>query len=456
MPNDSPTRTRATRRRGPPTVPTSEAPAGFLTAWATMVPEWVAPKPRRRGRKPRVSIDQLVQALTFHVMQGAGTLAEHFFEVFQEPLANSSWSDRRVRLPWEVFADLMRRALRPIATRRRQPDAFWRGWRLLAIDGTQYSVTNTPQVAATMTKTRTRRGRAAFAKLGVAVVLELGVHNPLAAGIARAGESELVLARRLFAQLPKGALLLADRLYGVPAVIIEAWAACRRVGSQFLVRVPRHITARVIATLPDGSRRVRLNVREQKRGWPIRGSLEIREIRVQLGRKGFRRHELRLCTSLLDHRTAPALELAQLYATRWEHELYFREAKRVLRHTEVLQSHTLETGAQEIAAIIVATALIARERARVANGHVPVLRIKFGVVLAITRALWFFLGPCEDLLTERLKQQIVQRGDALMRRCVTAKRRSRTNPRAVRQPIRGWPRLQQTHSVEGPLQFKVI
>lgn len=421
-----------------------------------MVPEWVAPMPRRRGRKPRVSIDQLMQALTFHVTQGAGTLAEHFFELFQEPLANSSWSDRRLRLPWEVFADLMRRALRPIATRRQQPDAFWRGWRLLAIDGTQYSVTNTPQVAATTTKTRTRRGRAAFVKLGVAVLLELGVHNPVAAGIARAGESELALARRLLAQLPKGALLLADRLYGVPAVIIEAWAACRRVGSHFLVRLPRHITAHVIATLPDGSRRVRLNVRDQRRFWRIQDHLEIREIRVQVGRKGFRQHELRLGTSLLDPRTAPALELARLYATRWEHELYFREAKRVLRHTDVLQSHTVETGAQEIAAIIVATALIARERARVANGQVPVLRIKFGVVLAITRSMWFFFGPCDDLLTERLKHQIMQRGDALMRRCVTATRRSRTNPRAVRQPIRAWPRLQQTNSVEGPLQFKVV
>ena len=183
---------------------------------------------------------------------------------------------------------------------------------------------------------------------------------------------------------------------------------------------------------------------------------QIREIRVQVGRKGFRRHQLRLCTSLLDHRTAPALELAKLYATRWEHELYFREAKRVLRQTDLLQSHTVETGAQEIAAIILATALIARERARAANGQVPVLRIKFGVVLAITRSVWFFLGPCEDLLTERQKDQIVQRGDALMRRCVTAKRRSRTNPRAVRQPVRRWPRLMETQSVEGPMQFRVM
>lgn len=421
-----------------------------------MVPNWMPRLPRRRGRKPRVPLDHILQALTFHVAEGAGTLAEHFFELFQEPLADSSWADRRRRLPWEVFAELMRRALRPIATRRRQSEAFWRGWRLVALDGTQYSVMNTPQVSATTTKAASRRGRAAFAKLGVAVLLELGVHNPLAAAIARHGESELALARRLFAQLPKGALLLADRLYGVPAVIVEVWAACRRVGSHFLFRVPRHIKARVIAKLPDGSRRVRLNVREQRRGWPIRGSLEIREIRVQVGRKGFRQQELRLCTSLLDPQTAPAGELAKLYATRWEHELYFRNAKRVLRQTEVLQSHTVETGAQEIAAIILVTALLARERARAANGQVPVLRIKFGVVLAIVRSMWFCLGPIEDLLTEQQKVQVVRRGQALMRRSLTGPRRSRTNPRAVRQPVTGWPRLIQTNSVEGPLQFRVV
>jgi hypothetical protein len=417
--------------------------------------DWMPAPLRRRGRKPRVSINQLLQGLTFHVTQGAGTLAEHFFELFEEPLADSSWSDRRARLPWEVFADLMRRALRPIATRR-QPESFWRGWRLLALDGTQYSVTNTPQVTATTTKAKTRRGRAAFAKITVNVLLELGLHNPLAAGIGRQGESEWELARRLLAQLPKRVLLLGDRLYGVPAFLVHAVAACQRVGSHCLFRVPRHLTRQVLRRLPDGSRRIRVAVREKGRPSHILQWLELREIRVHLGRRGTRPHEVRLWTSLLTVRTAPALELAQLYATRWEHELYFRETKRILRQTDVLQSHTLVTAAQELAAIVLATAMLARERARAAAGQVPVLRVKFGVLLAVVRSTWFYLGPCEDLLTERQKRQIVQRGHALMRRCVTAKRRSRTNPRAVRQPIRKWPRLLHTHSVEGPMQFTVV
>ena len=434
-----------------------EGPTGFLGAWTNMVgPTWLPPVLRRRGRKPRVPINQLLQALTFHVMQGTGTLAEHFYELFEEPLANSSWSDRRIRLPWEVFADLMRRALRPVASRRRHRGAFWRGWRLTALDGTQYSVTNTPQITATTTKAHSRRGRAAFAKITTAVLLELGLHNPLAAGIGQQGESEWDLARRLVAQLPRRVVLLGDRLYGVPAFIVHAWAACQRVGSHFLFRIPRHLTAQTLTRLPDGSRQIRVAVREKDRPSRIQQWLELREIRVHVGRQGFRPQELRPWTSLLSHRTAPAMELAHLYAARWEHELYFREAKRVLRHSDVLQSHTVVTAAQEIAAIVLATALLARERARAAAGQVPALRVKFGVVLAVVRSLWFFLGPCEDLLTERLKDRIVQRGDALMRRCVTAKRRSRTNPRAVRQPVRKWPRLMETHSVEGPMQFKIV
>jgi hypothetical protein len=64
-----------------------------------------------------------------------------------------------------------------------------------------------------------------------------------------------------------------------------------------------------------------------------------------------------LWTSLLDPRSAPATALRELCARRWEHEWYYRELKHPLRQSEVLQSHTLETGAQEIAAGVLASAV---------------------------------------------------------------------------------------------------
>jgi hypothetical protein len=433
------------------------SPAGFLGAWEDVVgPRGVPDLALRRGRKPRVPLTQLLPALTWHVMQDTGTLAEHLFQLFREPLADSSWSDRRLRLPWEIFAELMRRALRPRAIARQHREAFWRGWRVVALDGTQFSLINTPQITDTFTKAVTRRGRAAFAKMTTAVLLEVGLHNPLAAAVGRQGESEWALAQRLLAQLPKQALLLGDRLYGVIAFAQAAQRACRRVGSHFLLRASRTVKPRLIRRLADDTRLVGLAVRSPHNPDRVIEWIEVREIRVRVGRKGHRAHELRLWTSLLDPRTAPALELARVYASRWEHELYFREIKRQLRRTAVLQSHTVETGAQEIAAIVLASAIIASERARAATGDIPALRVSFGQVLNVVRGMWLFFGPFDDVFTDQQKTRVVRRGRALIRRSIIAPRRPRTCLRAVRQPVTKWPRLLKPQSIEAAWELQLV
>jgi len=434
----------------------NRSPAGFLEAWDDLVgPRGLPALAPRRGRKPRVPLTQVLPTLTFHVLQDAGTLAEHLFQLFRTPLADSPWSDRRLRLPWEIFDELMRRALRPRATRRHR-EAFWRGWRLVGLDGTQFSLINTPQVTATVEKARTRRGRAAFAKITTVVLLEIGLHNPLAAGVGRQGESEWALAQRLLAQLPKRALLLADRLYGVSAFAQVAQTACQRVGSHFLLRASRSVKPRVSRRLADGSRLVGLPVRAPRNPNRIVAWLEVREIRVQVRRPGGRARELRLWTTLRDPRTAPALELARVYASRWDHELYFRELKRQLRRTALLQSHTVETGAQEIAAMVLASAVIAHERARAATDQIPALRVSFSQVLNVVRGMWLFFGPFDDVFTDQQKTQVIRRGRALIRRSLTGPRRPRTCPRAVRQPVTRWPRLMQPESIEAPWQFQIV
>jgi len=437
------------------TAPT-DAPHGFLAAFQQLLGTDLPSIPKRRGRVPRVPLTQLLPALIFHFMNGAGTLAQHFFQLFNAPLADSSWSDRRARLPWQVFAELMQRALRPRANRRAHPEAFWRGWRLLALDGTQFSLTNTPQIKGARKKARSRRGRAAFAKLTTGVLLEIGLHNPLAAAIGRNGQSEWELARGLLSHLPKGALLLADRLHGCAAFAVEALSICRRVGSHFLFRARSNVKGCVRKRCKDGSRLIRVPVRQKGNPNRILQWLELREIRVRVGRKGYRTQPLRLWTSLLDWRAAPALELAQLYAQRWEQELYYRQLKRQLRKSEVLQSHTLETAAQEIAALILCSALLATERARAAAGKAAVLRVSFVKVLELLQPLWLTLELGEDLLSERQKNQLVARFYRQMGHCVSKPRRTRSCPRAVRQPVTGWPRLRRNESIEGPLQFQLV
>jgi hypothetical protein len=413
--------------------------------------------PKRRGRRPRAPLNKVLPALVFHGMNSAGTLAEHFAQLFDDTLAESSLSERRTRLPWEVFTQLMRLGLRPLAQKATQPEAFWRGWRLAALDGTQFSLTNTPQIKATVRKAKSRRGCAAFAKLSTGVLLELGLHNPLAAAIGRGGQSAWALALELLAQLPGQTLLLADRLHGCAAFVTHAQAACQKAGSHFLIRARSEIQARVLRRHPDGSRLVRLPVRQKDNRQQITHWLELREIRVRAQRAGHRAQALRLWTSLLDPKSAPACELIQLYARRWEHELYYRELKRQLRKNEVLHSHTLETGAQEIAALVLASALLARARTQAAAGQAPVLRVSFVKTLEMMRPLWLTLALGGDLLSARQKQQLTQRFLERAGRYVTRLRRQpRSCPRAVRRPVSSWPRLTQNQSWEGPLHFKVL
>ena len=132
-----------------------------------------------------------------------------------------------------------------------------------------------------------------------------------------------------------------------------------------------------------------LAVREKGSAHRIQRHLRLREIRVRVHRRGFRSQLLRLWTSILNERHAPALELARLYAQRWEHELYYRQLKLELRRSDRLQSQTLETAAQEIAAWILSSALIARERARAAGAGIPVLRVSFVKLLELLRPFTF-------------------------------------------------------------------
>ena len=435
---------------------TAKSSHGFLGAWQQLLGKYVPRIRKRRGRPPRVELSSLLAALVFHLMNSAGNLAEHFGMLFADSLNDSSCASRRACLPWAVFTELMQRTLRPRAHPKRDPGAFWRGLRWLALDGTQFSVTNTPQIKRTQRKARSRRGRAAFVKIVTGVLLEVGLHNPLAAAIGHHGQSEWQLALSLLAQLPKGALLLADRLHGCAAFVCHVTAACQRVGSHFLIRARSQIKVQTVRQLKDGSRIVRVPVRQKGKPRVILQWLELREIRVRVQRPGFRASELLLWTSLLDPKSAPASELIELYAQRWEHELFYRQLKRQLRKNEILQSHTMETGAQEIAAMMLVAAMLARERAGAANGQVPALRISFLKLLELLRPLWLVLELGEDLLAEWQKQELTKRFQEQARACLTPRKRARSCPRAVRQPIGKWPRLIKNQSWTGPAAFTII
>ena len=395
--------------------------------------------------------------LVYHFLSGPGTLAEHVQMLLGVSRAEATLAERRAGLSWALFAELLQACLRPRAQKKKHPQAFWRGWRLLALDGTVFSVSNTPQLTGAFTKAASRRLRAAFAKLNAVVLLEVGLHNPLALALGRHGESEWALALGLLAQLPAGALLLADRLYGCAAALARVQARCTAIGSHYLIRVRKNLKARVLERLADGSTLLEVAVHDPEKPRRTLERLLVREVRIRVRRAGRGAQELRLWTSLLDPKKAPALELAQLYAQRWQHELYYRELKVELRGGELLQSHTPETAAQEVAALVVASALVAQARAEAANGAVPVLQVSFVKLLTLVRTLWLTLELGGDLLTRRQQHALVARFWAQARGLLTRRRRlPRSCPRVVRQPVCGWPRKTRNVSWQGTLAFHIL
>ena len=414
---------------------------------------WRQYGPKARGQKLKLSGPQLVQSLVFHVLCGVGTLAAHVEQLTGVKVSDSDLSQRRAAAGVGVFDAIVRAALRPLATPGEQPDAFYRGWRLVAIDGSQASVSNTPQLLGHLSKAVSRRFQAAFAKLPMCWLVELGTHAPLAVVLGLAQESEWALAHRLLPQLPAGCLLLADRLYGVGAFVNELMVMGQAVGSQWLVRVKQNLRSNVRQILADGSALVAVAVPHRPTGFVL-----VRQIVGRVRRPGGAWVTVRLWTSLLDGSTYPAAELLALYARRWDIEVFTKELKIDLHGgTTVLQSHTLVSAAQEILALVLAMAMLSQVRlAAATTGAVAPLRISFGQTLALVRSLWWMVALGEGILApDQVRALVARTLEQIAVQCLPP-RRARTCKRALRRPVQKWPRLTATSYQNGPTQLEVI
>lgn len=403
----------------------------------------------------RLNRGQLLAALIFHyTVSWSGSLAEHLFCLLGIQMAEATLSERRQALPFEVFTQLLKRVLRPIAAA--VPPACFGRWRLVAIDGTSFSLANTEQVKKEFKKGGNQKGRAAFAKLQSAALVELVMHNPLAACVGQQGQSEWKLALGLLAHLPEQCLLLADRLYGCGAFLLAAVEPLKALNGRFLVRVKKNLkVVRRLKRYKDGSQLVEIKALDPSNYHHVLGTLKVREIYATVQRPGHRSVGIRLWTNLTVTE-ASAEELVKLYMARWEQELYFRELKWHLNINDLLRSQTPETAAQEVCAMIIGTALIAHERAKLKPGEQLQHRVSFIKTWETLQPLWLTLLLGGDILTEDQKQQLCDRFYTFAARHVMAKKRNRSCPRAMRQPVQPWPKKRDQKSLQGPIQVSMI
>lgn len=231
----------------------------------------------------------------------------------------------RQRLGREPLELLFRAAAVPLATESTR-GAFYRGLRLMSLDGTCLDVADTPVNEQEFGRPGTGRGRGvgAFPQLRMVALAESGTHAICDVSIGPYRSSERELADPLINRLTDGMLCLADRGF----YSFERFQNARRTGAQLLWRVPSNILLGREQQLTDGSYLTRI-YRNQPDQRAKRAGEPVRVIEYGLDDPALAETEqrYRLISTLLDPEQAPASELAALYPQRWELESALDELK---------------------------------------------------------------------------------------------------------------------------------
>ena len=276
-------------------------------------------------------------------------LSDRFVD--QRVPTSGALSYRRKQVGVLALRTLFRRAVHPLADAH-TPGAFAFGLRLLAVDGTLFTVADTPQNARTFGRpqqshvaipvpTHESTCLSPFPQVRCVSLIEVGTHVVLDAIVAPSPVSEICLAHPLLRRLPPDSLLLMDSGFRSACLLETAHLH----GTHVLTRLQVHDHETVSSRLCDGSYLVQvprtstrplqqpfltLRIIEYRLAESIAAPLaQMRRSRSHTGspRQPSLDQVYRLATTLLDPLTAPAAELAACYHERWEIEQVIDEHK---------------------------------------------------------------------------------------------------------------------------------
>jgi hypothetical protein len=261
----------------------------------------------------------------------------------------SGISQARTRLGWEPLRHLHDELVKPVAVRSTR-GAWYRGWRLVSLDGSTFDVADEKSNEEAFSRPGASRGTSAYPQIRFVSLVENGTHVLFGSQMDGYRTGEITLAKAVLPRMRSGMLCLADRnFFG-----FELWQQARATGADLLWRMKKNMRMACEKRLPDGS--YLSHVYPSERDWRLKtNGVELRVIDYRL--EGIEGSEpiYRLATTILDPGKAPAGELAALYHERWEIETAFDELKTHLRGAKiVLRSKTPDLVRQEFYGLLMA------------------------------------------------------------------------------------------------------
>ncbi len=328
---------------------TATVPAGLIDA----VLADTGRQSRRQRQLPARLMVYYVIALALYAQASYGEVLRCLLEGLRWPhgrraipvASKSGISQARTRLGAAPLKCLFERVAVPLADRQ-TPGAWYRGRRLVSLDGTTVAIADVPDDVAA-------GGRRGFPQLRLVALTETGPRAMIAVAAADFATGETTLARRVIGALSADMLCLADRGFGGFA----PWSQACAPGAALLWRVRE--SQACPQRLPDGSYLSKLYASSKHRRRD--DGLVVRVIEYRLDDVPGAEPLYRLITTLSDPATAPAAELAALYHERWESETAFAELKTSLPGGRLLlRSKTPELVWQEFYGLLLAHYAIRR------------------------------------------------------------------------------------------------
>jgi hypothetical protein len=318
------------------------------------------------------------------------------------------------------------------------PGAFFKGMRLMALDGFVLDLFDSPANEHAFGRPQSGRAAGAFPQARVLALCEVGSHTFYRWLVKPCRRGEIKMAAYLLAQLEPGMLLLWDRNFLSYANVARVLAR----GAHVLARIKSGQVVGPLEELPDGSYLARM-YRDHNDRKQDRGGIVVRVIEYTLNDParptGERVH--RLLTTLLDARAYPAVELAELYHQRWEEELTIDELKTHQKERAVLRSKTALGVVQEIEGLLLAHYCVRAVMSEAAErqGLGP-RRLSFVGALKVLRMRLAEAPKGPKALRQWWEALLLEVGEEAL-----PPRRDRVNPRVIKKKMSGWPKKRPRH-----------
>ena len=354
----------------------------------------------------------------------------------QEPCSadSGSYCKARQRLPLGVIISLVRRTAGVID--ERLPEGWlWKRREVLLVDGSTFSMPDTPENQRAFPQARTQAPGLGFPIARVVAIISLatGVLRDLAIGPYKGKETgETALLRHLLDRLKGGEVLLGDRYFasyfGIASLVgrgVDGLFRMHQLRQYDFRRGKRLGISDHIVCWTKPSRPSWMDPQQYDR---LPDTLRIRELRVIVEQPGFRVDELILVTTMLNPLEYTKDELARLYLERWNIELDLRSIKDVMQ-MDVLRCETPEMVRKEACMHALAYNLIRGLMAAAAEAHGKAPReISFAGTLQTMTAFREILS----LVPPETRRRLV---DVMLRAIATHEvgdRPGRVEPRAIK------------------------